>query len=179
MTKLDQTFQAQAGKPVHQKPAEFKEKFLAFKKILAEIAKNAPEKFADSSPYLCGFGTQIDQGFKKWLQVRPNSIHLRYHDKDLGERGSLAVFDIDEYAECYRINKVYEYLSAEEAISDFVKLIAPFAENRVLRELYTALNEEKAFTFKKASRGLILLEAPKAQAIIPQTLKAPSAALVE
>ncbi len=130
-------------------PEGFVEKFDAVKRAIMVAGQNVPERYDSKTPYICGYGLDHNSETKKWLVCLDNSIMLRYHDLDKGQKSGLAVLDLDFAQQSYRLQKAKLYSVPEEAITDFVNMINLYAEPVFMHALHKALEESTVLNLSK------------------------------
>jgi hypothetical protein len=128
-------------------PEGFVEKFSAFSTALKAVGADMPERFNSDSPYICAFDKGHRSEAKKWIMIERTSLHLRYHDCDLGKNSGLAVLDMDKANHCYRIQKLQEFKVPEEAIAVFVNIIDGYADRCFMDSLKEKLAASNVLDF--------------------------------
>lgn len=139
---------------VHEAPEKFEEKFDAFRAAIKSL--HSEMSTHDGHLVIKGAEHPFDSGLKYILHIRQKAVHIRYYDTSLATRSGLGLLEIDMDKECYILNKSAPYLSAEQAITDFLALAGVYADNKFMRLIYKALSEEENLDFQMNAtpRGL-------------------------
>lgn len=143
MKSLIKLFTGKSQQDLEPRPITFEDQFEEFKKIVRDVGKEMPRRYASHAPYICAFDEQYTNGNAKIARIAKSSIHIMYYESEMSCWAGLGVMHIDRTNECFKFQKHETVYDAKEAIERFVDMLSIYADRLFIRLLKEKIEASK------------------------------------